>query len=463
MQHFAAATRARLAGVLLACAALLAAGLQVATVAPAAAATVAAHPYSDPVWFPVHLDPTRVGCVGDRYGDNNGQTAAGQPCATDHQHYWGLNITSLGGVDDNPAVFAAGAGIVLSVDGSEPACGGTQHNGNLVEIDHGGGVVSVYEHLATVSVTRGQEVSPATQIGTMGASGAPCRAGTNQPANAYLDFQVRVDGGGYLTATTTRIRTLLGCAGSAAEASTWPAGLGLAGSPATWSDVPYGTSLDTAGQGNCYPASAGAGSPTQPARPGVRAGNSSARVAWPAVSGADRYLVQTQIYRTDQGWEAPCSPYRTAGCTVGYTAVAATATTAAVTGLDNGRRYRMRLSVHNAAGWSRPSSWALVTPAGPAGAPTFRDLATTSRSVTLYWTMRKNDLNGGALRGFQVAIDVVRGGTAGRWHYTTLSGVDAPRHFRWAARAHTTYRVKVRAVTAVGRGAWMRIHRTTTG
>jgi hypothetical protein len=296
----------------------------------------------------------------------------------------------------------------------------------------------------------------------MGASGQPCQ-GDGRPANAYLDFQVRVDGGGYLTATTTRIRTLLGCTGSATQASVWPAGLDLPGRPATWSGVPYGTDVDTAGQGDCYPGAGPSGSPARPARPAVRAGDGRARVAWPRVAGADRYLVQTQIYRSGTGWEAPCSPYQDEGCTVGYTAVTSTATAAAITELSNGRRYRMRLSAHNATGWSRPSTWVTVTPAGPAGPPSFRDLTTTPRSLTLYWTMHKNDLNGGALRGFQVAVDLVRDGKAGRWHYSTLTGADAPRHYRWPARPHTSYRVKVRAVTGVGRGAWMRIHRTTTG
>ena len=43
--------------------------------------------------------------------------------------------------------------------------------GNTVVIDHGGGVTSLYMHLAAVSVSRGQRVAERTRIGTVGQTG----------------------------------------------------------------------------------------------------------------------------------------------------------------------------------------------------------------------------------------------------------------------------------------------------
>lgn len=455
MQYFAAATRTRMAGVLLACAALVVSGLQLAS-APDAAARLAPKTYSDPIWFPVHDMTTRLGCVGNLYGNNNGQTGSGQACATDHKGYWGMNITSLGGVADNPGVYAAGAGIVQSVtDPIEPACGpdGEHGDGNTVVVEHGGGVVSVYEHLKTINVTAGQQVYANTLLGLMGASGQPCQ-GDGNPVNAYLNFQIRVMGGAYLTATTTQIRALRGCTGASTSSALWPAGLGLPGAPKVWSDVPYDTQLDTSGQGRCYPGPSWVdGTPNQPARPAVRAGDGRVTVAWTAVTGANRYLVQAELYSKTRGWVAPCSPYQDKGCTVGYTGVRSTAHRTSVTGLTNGRDYRIRLSVHNRTGWSPASRWVAVTPQAAPDAPTLHRLTSGRHAVALSWTLLTNDLNGATLRGFQVGIDHLRGG---QWTRFVFDRTGDTNHYLWTGLArHTTYRVLVRAVTTTGYGYWM--------
>src|SRR2546423_314426 len=43
--------------------------------------------------------------------------------------------------------------------------------GNLVEVAHGGGVVSMYAHLAGVSVRRGQTVAAGARVGRVGSTG----------------------------------------------------------------------------------------------------------------------------------------------------------------------------------------------------------------------------------------------------------------------------------------------------
>ena len=58
--------------------------------------------------------------------------------------------------------------------------------GNLVEVDHGGGVVSMYAHLSAFSVRVGQTIATGTQVGRIGSSG--------ESTGPHLHFEVRVRG-----------------------------------------------------------------------------------------------------------------------------------------------------------------------------------------------------------------------------------------------------------------------------
>ena len=58
--------------------------------------------------------------------------------------------------------------------------------GNLVHVDHGGGVETVYAHLATVTVTDGEEVEAGTPIGTVGTEG--------NSTGPHLHLELRLDG-----------------------------------------------------------------------------------------------------------------------------------------------------------------------------------------------------------------------------------------------------------------------------
>ena len=70
-------TTRRLVVALASCAVIVAAGVQLVTAGPSAAATTAS-PYSDPVWFPVHTSYF-VACTGNLNGVNNYGSAAGKP------------------------------------------------------------------------------------------------------------------------------------------------------------------------------------------------------------------------------------------------------------------------------------------------------------------------------------------------------------------------------------------------
>jgi murein DD-endopeptidase MepM/ murein hydrolase activator NlpD len=58
--------------------------------------------------------------------------------------------------------------------------------GKLVEIAHGGGVVSMYAHLSSFSVQAGEPVSTGTRVGRVGATG--------EASGPHLHFEVRVRG-----------------------------------------------------------------------------------------------------------------------------------------------------------------------------------------------------------------------------------------------------------------------------
>ena len=58
--------------------------------------------------------------------------------------------------------------------------------GNLVEVAHGGGVVSMYAHLSSFSVRVGQFVSTGTRVGRVGSTG--------EATGPHLHFEVRVRG-----------------------------------------------------------------------------------------------------------------------------------------------------------------------------------------------------------------------------------------------------------------------------
>jgi hypothetical protein len=58
--------------------------------------------------------------------------------------------------------------------------------GTLVEVAHGGGVVSMYAHLSTVSVRVGQRIATGARVGRVGATG--------EATGPHLHFEVRVRG-----------------------------------------------------------------------------------------------------------------------------------------------------------------------------------------------------------------------------------------------------------------------------
>ena len=94
------------------------------------------------------------------------------------RHHPGIDID---GVTGDPVVAAEGGTVVLA--GGAPA--GYSGYGNVVMIDHGGGIATLYAHLSRVDVAIGQSVQQGQQIGAIGATG--------MATGDHLHFEVRVD------------------------------------------------------------------------------------------------------------------------------------------------------------------------------------------------------------------------------------------------------------------------------
>jgi murein DD-endopeptidase MepM/ murein hydrolase activator NlpD len=89
----------------------------------------------------------------------------------------GIDISAPEGAN----VYAAGTGVVTM------AAGGWNYGyGNVVQIDHGNGYVTVYAHLSTIFVSQCQTVGQGTVIGLAG--------NTGNSFGAHLHFEIRVGG-----------------------------------------------------------------------------------------------------------------------------------------------------------------------------------------------------------------------------------------------------------------------------
>ena len=83
------------------------------------------------------------------------------------------------GAGSGSPIYAAASGIVI-------ACGYTGGYGNLVVIDHGGGVATAYGHQSSIAVGCGQSVGQGQVIGYVG--------NTGNSTGPHLHFEVRING-----------------------------------------------------------------------------------------------------------------------------------------------------------------------------------------------------------------------------------------------------------------------------
>jgi murein DD-endopeptidase MepM/ murein hydrolase activator NlpD len=109
-----------------------------------------------------------------------------------------LQVTSTFGYRTDPFFGrpALHSGVDLREDHGKPArataagvvtaAGPNGGYGNMVEIDHGGGLATRYAHLSAVDVTPGQQLAPGAIIGRVGSTG--------RSTGPHLHYEVRIDG-----------------------------------------------------------------------------------------------------------------------------------------------------------------------------------------------------------------------------------------------------------------------------
>lgn len=100
------------------------------------------------------------------------------PGAVLTQGIHGWNSVDLAAPNGTPVYAAAGGTVIVSKVG-----GYNGGYGNYIVVDHGGGIQTLYSHLATDLVTVGQSVSQGERIGTVGITGAA--------TGYHLHFEVR--------------------------------------------------------------------------------------------------------------------------------------------------------------------------------------------------------------------------------------------------------------------------------
>ena len=203
-----------LAGVVLAGGAGFAGGAETGA-ATTTTTTVTAGQYSAPVWFPLRRSVTgaeiKIGCTYLSYGTEGGYECGG------HHPFWALDLLAASGT----SIYPAGAGYARNVTGA-----GYSGYGNVVVVDHGNGVKSLYSHMSSVLVSRsGEWVDTNTVIGLVGSTG--------DSSTPHLLYEVSSSGS--FSAGAGDPGPLQVCHGG--QLLAYPQAWGLT----TWKGIPWGT------------------------------------------------------------------------------------------------------------------------------------------------------------------------------------------------------------------------------
>ncbi len=154
------------------------------TLAPNYAEAATSALYSDPVYWPLHVQ-SYIDCTMTN------------PGCSDHHTFYGVDVIPTGQRSGAPlsqaGVYSMGAGIahIGNADGTPCGTGTATTFGTWIWVDHGGGVVSRYGHLSKIDITEGQHVNAGQLLGIVGNTGDSSKLYCDEN---YLDFQVLHDG-----------------------------------------------------------------------------------------------------------------------------------------------------------------------------------------------------------------------------------------------------------------------------
>jgi len=133
---------------------------------------------TSPIWGTGKCAPTNFGPTGNGtyIWPTSERRVSGYPYSPETNHY-GIDI---GGATGNP-IYSVDNGVVVYSGWSDWGYG------NVVAIDHGNGMQTLYAHLSTINVGCGAFVTQGDVIGAMGSTG--------NSSGPHLHFEMRLNGG----------------------------------------------------------------------------------------------------------------------------------------------------------------------------------------------------------------------------------------------------------------------------
>jgi murein DD-endopeptidase MepM/ murein hydrolase activator NlpD len=316
------------------------------TLAPNYAEAATSALYSDPVYWPLHVQ-SYVDCTMTNPGCSN------------HHDFYGVDVIPTGQRSGAPlsqaGVYSMGAGIAHIGDAKGAACGtGTATDfGTWVWVDHGGGVVSRYGHLSKIDIAEGQHVAAGALLGVVGNTGD---SSTLYCDENYLDFQVLRNGyhGPSVPFSTKGTGSpdgdLLGC--STESLQLWP--LNLSVGITTIEAMPEKTDVP-ASSNDCLPRYTAA---SLPGAPGLHltAMPHAVQATWTGSlpAGADNVRIEVGAYHPstkayDSQWNESWRDVNTS------------IRTATKGSLKRKTKYRVRVWFHTAQGWVANTGYQSIT------------------------------------------------------------------------------------------------------
>ena len=172
--------------------------------------------------------------------------------------------------------------------------------------------------------------------------------------------------------------------------------------------------------------------------------SSAAALSWGTPpSGVTSVRVATQLWSPSVGrWNDPT-----------YTTYTGAPSGGTISGLTNGRTYRMSVAFRNAAGFSAWSASRTVVPATVPSAPKAPRFLTSPTPKYVHFGWWKSADNGSAVTSYQSQFRCYRSGAYTPWRASNVSG-STYYYNHQGLSAYSLCQVRVKAVNSMGSSAW---------